>query len=180
MYWTDHYLRSKYERFDPVIVRADLEINPFDWKKDSARKGDDEQTWRFFNEAAAFGICSGITFPIHDGHCPTAAVTFATDRRRPMSYRQVYENIRLLHFMVVLFHFHARRKLGPPWLVHGARLSPREYECLSLAADGKSAWHMAQLLDISQAMAASHIASAKGKLGVRTICQAVFHLGSLR
>lgn len=35
--WTDHYLRRRYERFDPVIVEALARSEPFEWGSDFPR-----------------------------------------------------------------------------------------------------------------------------------------------
>ena len=63
-----------------------------------------------------------------------------------------------------------------PNVHRGVSLSPREYECLEWAAQGKSAWEIGRILGISRHTAAFHLENAKAKLGVRSICQAVARL----
>jgi DNA-binding CsgD family transcriptional regulator len=81
-----------------------------------------------------------------------------------------------LQLMAMYFHAHARRTLGGARTIDGVSLSPREYECLEWAAQGKSAWAIGRILGISRHTAATHIENAKAKLGVRTIVQAVARL----
>lgn len=177
-HWTDHYLECGYERTDPIILRSGNDIHPFDWGPDTATNGD-SQTRRFFNEAADFGIRYGFTIPLHD-ELGFAAITFATDRWNPAFCDTIWENIHLLQLAAILFHACARRRLGPPFLINGTRLTAREYECLNLAAQGKSAWDISRILHISQHCAEFHLANVRAKLDVHSICQAIYYLGGLR
>ena len=79
----------------------------------------------------------------------------------------------MLQLMAMYFHAHARRKLVHERIIDGVPLSPREFECLAWAAQGKSAWEVGQIIGISRRTAAFHLENAKAKLGVRSICQAV-------
>jgi DNA-binding CsgD family transcriptional regulator len=177
-HWTNHYLQSGYERTDPIILRSGMDIQPFDWSADLSETAD-EKVRRFFSEAADFGIRYGFTIPLHDEY-GFAAITFASDRWNPAFSDTIWENIHLLQFVAILFHAFARRRLGPPFLINGAHLTPREYECLNLAAQGKSAWDISRILHISQHCAEFHLANVRTKLDVHSICQAIYYLGGLR
>jgi DNA-binding CsgD family transcriptional regulator len=78
--------------------------------------------------------------------------------------------------MAMYFHAHVRRKLSPDRVIDGISLSPREFECLGWAAQGKSAWEIGRILGITRRTAAFHLENAKAKLGVHSICQAVARL----
>jgi DNA-binding CsgD family transcriptional regulator len=80
--------------------------------------------------------------------------------------------------MAMYFHAHARRRLSINRVIDGVALSPRELECLEWAAQGKSAWEIGRLLNISRRTAAFHLDNAKMKFDVRTICQAVAKLAA--
>jgi DNA-binding CsgD family transcriptional regulator len=58
-------------------------------------------------------------------------------------------------------------------VVAGARLTPRERECLSWVAAGKTDWEISQILNISQQTAHGYVQSALTRLGARTRAQAV-------
>jgi LuxR family transcriptional regulator, activator of conjugal transfer of Ti plasmids len=75
--------------------------------------------------------------------------------------------------MAMYFHAHVNRKLISDRIVDGDILSPREFECLDWAAQGKSAWEIGRILGISQHTVAAYLGNAKAKLGVRTTVQAV-------
>jgi LuxR family transcriptional regulator, activator of conjugal transfer of Ti plasmids len=174
--WTEHYLQSHYERFDPVIIRALDRLEPFEWGLDVGSTNRSTAQRQLFAEAAKFGIRYGLTVPIHDNRGPVAAVTFAADKRRPKFERSISEHARVLQLMATYFHAHVRRKLIPDRIVDGVALSPRELECLEWAAQGKTAWETGRILGISRHTAATYLETAKTKLGVRTIVQAVARL----
>jgi DNA-binding CsgD family transcriptional regulator len=75
--------------------------------------------------------------------------------------------------MATLFHRAARRILVPDRIVDGIALAPREYECLALAAKGKTAWETSVMLGISQRTVVDYLERAKRKLGVFSIAEAV-------
>ena len=173
MAWTDHYLRERYERVDPVIVEALASPEPFEWGQEFASQRLSKAQYALLDEAAQFGIRCGFTVPIHDPRGPIAAVTFATDERRPQFQRCIERHRAVLQLMAMYFHAHARRRLSVDRVVDGIALSPREFECLQWAAGGKSAWEIGRILSISRRTAAFHLDNAKTKLGVHSICQAV-------
>ena len=51
-------------------------------------------------------------------------------------------------------------------------LTNRELECISWAANGKSAWEIALILGISEHTAVFHIENAKAKLEASTVAHA--------
>jgi DNA-binding CsgD family transcriptional regulator len=174
--WTAHYLRHRYERFDPVVVRALQDPQPFEWGLGIGSVTYSEKERELFEEAARFGIRHGFTIPVHDSTGAVAAVTFAADDQRPHFKRSIYLHKRILHLMAMYFHAHARRKLVTDDLINGIRLSPREIECLNWAAQGKSAWETGRIVGISRHTVAFHLENAKAKLGVRSTIQAVARL----
>ena len=178
--WTDHYLHQRYERVDPVIIEALATSEPFEWGHEFSLKSLSKPQQTLLDEAAQFGIRCGFTVPIHDPRGPIAAVTFAADERLANFRRCIEQHRHVLQLMAMYFHAHARRRLTPGRVVDGVALSPRELECLEWAAQGKSAWEIGRLLNISRRTAAFHLDNAKTKFGVRTICQAVAKLAAAK
>lgn len=176
--WTTHYLQNSYQIIDPVIEEALQSAEPFRWGVDFRSRFGSSAQQQLFDEAAQFGIRFGFTVPIHDGHGPLAALTFATDETRPRFEHFVDSHGRVLQLMAMYFHAHVRRKLTNELSVDRIRLSRREFECLEWASQGKSAWEIGCILGISRNTVAYYLENAKEKLGVRTIAQAVTRLAA--
>ncbi|MBR1177040.1 LuxR family transcriptional regulator [Bradyrhizobium sp. KB893862 SZCCT0404] len=178
--WSSHYLRSEYQRIDPVIERALQTPEPFRWGLDIQSKTSSAAQQRLLDEAAQFGIRLGFTIPIHDDCGPLAALTFAADQPRNPFETCIAEHSRVLQLMTLYFHAHVRRKLTNNRRVGAVLLSPRELECLEWAGRGKSAWEIGRILGISRHTVSSHLESAKEKLGVRTVVQAATRLAAAK
>ncbi|WP_431015427.1 LuxR family transcriptional regulator [Bradyrhizobium pachyrhizi] len=176
--WTAHYLRNSYQIIDPVIREALETPEPFRWGIDFRSKFTSMAQQQLFDEAAQFGIRLGFTVPIHDAHGPIAALTFAAGQRQPPFEKCIDSHGRVLQLMALYFHAHVRRKLRNERSVDGIRLSPREFECLEWASQGKSAWEIGCILGISRNTVAYYLENAKQKLGVRTVLQAVTRLAA--
>ncbi|MBS0220920.1 MAG: LuxR family transcriptional regulator [Proteobacteria bacterium] len=176
--WTTHYLERHYELLDPVIVQAIAEQEPFEWGRDIGPATLSKEQRELFEQAAFFGIRHGYTIPIHDNRGPVAALTFASPEREPTFGRCIERNGRVLQFMAMCFHVHARRKIVTDRHVDGVLLSRRELESLQWAAFGKSAWDTSVILGIKRRTVAFHLENAKAKLEVRTIQQAVGRLAA--
>jgi LuxR family transcriptional activator of conjugal transfer of Ti plasmids len=171
--WTAHYLSNRYEMLDPVIIQAAQDPEPFEWGPEHRSTGLLDSQRQFFDEAAQFGIRSGFTIPIHDQRARIAAVTFAADEHYAALHRCVELQRPVLHLIAIFFHRYARRVLAPERTIDGVPLSPREFECLGWAAEGKTAWEISRILGIERRTAAFHLDNAKAKLGVSTRSEAV-------
>ena len=178
--WTAHYLTLRYQRIDPVIVKAIQTPEPFRWGIDILASSYSPAQRQLMDEASEFGIRVGFTVPIHDGRGPVAALTFATDHRKLPFEECIDSHARVLQLMAMYFHAHVRRKLTNNHNVDGVALSSREFQCLEWASQGKSAWETGKILGISRHTVTSYLSSAKDKLGVRTVLQAVSKLAAAK
>ncbi|WP_159587937.1 helix-turn-helix transcriptional regulator [Chelativorans xinjiangense] len=178
--WTSHYLLQRYEGIDPVVLNARSRVNTFRWGPDCGDLQMSNAQRMLFDEASHFGIRCGFTIPIHDHRGLFAALTFASDERRPLLFRIIDRYERALQLMAILFHSHARCTLAEGGVVDGVRLSRREHQCLQWAAQGKSAWDIGRILGISPRTASFHLDNARKKLEVRTIIQAAVRLARSR
>lgn len=178
--WLTHYLRNHYERIDPIVVHALQDPEPFRWGAGLSTGQASSAQRELLDDASQFGIRFGFTVPIHDGHGPIAALTFAVDQQRPQFNTCIDAHSRVLQLMAMYFHAHVRRKVLDDRKLSRTLLSPRELECLQWAAQGKSTWEIGRILHISRHTVASYLDSAKEKLGVRTIVQAATRLATAK
>jgi LuxR family transcriptional regulator, activator of conjugal transfer of Ti plasmids len=178
--WTSRYLEERFERHDPVIVRAKHDIAPFDWGADTLTTVVSLKGREVFEEAARYGIRYGFSIPVPTETGASVVVSFATDDRRPSFETCIGENGAVLQFMAMLFHRHVRSLAAGDRQIGDVTLSSRELECLDWASRGKSAWEIGRILNISRSTAAFHLGNAKRKLGVRSINQAVAKFAASR
>ncbi len=109
--WTGHYVRSGYERIDPVVRQARKSRVGF--YRDGSRPAipTTSAQSRFFREASEFGINNGLTVPIHGGFGQLAAFTLAAEDRDPSFSRYASEALDTLHLLVLYYHAYVRAKL---------------------------------------------------------------------
>lgn len=170
--WINHYIAQGYQRRDPVILRSSHVFDLITWDSQVAKRfGPGARD--FFIEAEAFNIRCGITVPIHDWPGGLAAMTFVTDCRRHQYISCLPCNALALLLVALHFSNHLRRMLEPVRLTEGAELTPREFEILGWAAEGKSSTDIAPIVNVSHRIVARDLERIRAKLGVRSINQAV-------
>ncbi|ODA93204.1 transcriptional regulator [Mesorhizobium sp. SEMIA 3007] len=172
--WMERYLANRYQSVDPVIVRARGGGCTFQWGSDL--RGAEASGAQIFDEAAEFGIRCGVTFPIVDRRGNFAAMSFAAEKPDPAFFRVAERYEEGLSYIATCFHVFVRRKLTANRMIDGALLTPREYECLQWAAQGKSDWEIGCILGITQRTTAFHLGNVRRKLGVTTTRQAIGRL----
>lgn len=170
--WQKHYVARSYQRRDPVMLQSRRAIDLFTWSPEmAARFG--LLARDFFHEAETFDIRSGVTIPIPDWPGGFAAMTFATDRRHVHLTTCLRCHHTALLFVAAHFQSNLHRMLEPVRLIEGAELTPREYECLRWAGEGKSQTDISQITGIPLRTVARDIESLRAKLGVRSTSQAI-------
>lgn len=165
VHWLEHYYQSGYDRIDPIIRFAGCNSMPFRWNDFAVPKVEQ----KVLNDAADAGLHHGVVVPIHGPGGDLFCVSLATDmgdaaREAPLS---------LLRLLTIQFQS-AVLGLQPPHPQPDVpRLSPREAECLSYCAIGKTSWEIGHILNISEKTAEFHILNAMKKLESSTRVLAV-------
>lgn len=159
--WVTRYLEQDYFTIDPVISKAATSLLPLDWSTLDIRIGEAK---RFFGEAGEFGIGrNGLTIPIRGPVGDFALFSVTSDLPRAE-----WEKVRghLIRDLQTLAH-HVHGKVmqfafGP--LAPIAVLSPRERQCLKLAATGLTNKQIAWEIKISERVVRAYFESARHKL----------------
>ena len=170
--WTDHYLRHRYSRLDPVIEMAARSSEPFIWDENAYRRNLTKSQREFFEEARAHGITAGLTIPLVNGAPTIAALTFASSSGVSIIRKAAERHGSALQLVALLAHRRAKSLLSNGYVIGEVRLSRREHQCLLWASRGKSAWETGQILRISQRTVESYWESVRAKLQVHTMTQA--------
>lgn len=172
--WTDRYLAHGYDQFDPVVFIARRRQRAFRWDAGISSHRGVALEHQIFDEAREFGIRSGVTVPIRGGYERFAMFTLAGDERDPSLLRGIEEDLDTLQLMGLYFHAHVYAKLQLRLTSEQVvSLTPRERQCLSWVARGKTMPEIAEIVGVSRRTVLFHLENARRKLNGATLAHAV-------
>lgn len=159
-------------RRDPVmqcLMRQDL---PFIYDQRTYAEAGAGDLWEM---QAPYGYSTGIAVAMHlskDKYFLLGVDRPSKLPRKDEALTALLDNVQTL---AVHAQAAAQRLIGDDLLSPRPKpkLTPQELECLRWSMDGRSAWHVAQLMNISPRTVNFHIQSSLKKLGVATKMQAV-------
>lgn len=159
--WVSRYVAENYFELDPIISAAATSILPIDWAAVDKRG---PGARKLFGEAAEFGLGRhGISFPIRGPVGDRALFTITCD-----ASDAEWARLKLLYirdFCILAYFVHGKAlefERGESLLARP--LSPRERECLRLAAQGNTNKQVARKLGISERVVRAYFESARYKL----------------
>jgi len=151
--WQKHYYSNRYIEIDPTIDAIDRDT-PYDWEQlanlDARRR-------RLLEDLRDLGIGGGLTVPIHMADGTTFLASFAT--RAPGEAQRFRPLLSLISAQFLERHVALSGAPEP-----SIQLTPRERDCLTWTARGKSAWEIGVLLSVSENTVNFHIKNACAKL----------------
>ncbi|NRP70947.1 Transcriptional activator protein LasR [Ensifer psoraleae] len=160
--WQEHYVKMGYDRIDPIIKKSRKQARAFRWTEVYDDVSTTEVERRFFDEAAAFGLKSGVSVPLHGPDGGFAIMNFA----RPSYLHLQNKTITYLQFAAIQFHLTVAEFANRSDLTKSPTLSPRERECILWVARGKSSWDIGRILNISANTVNFHIKNITRKFDV--------------
>lgn len=169
--WVEHYVAQDFVRIDPVVHRGLTHLLPLDWAE---LRRINPAAAVVFNEARDFGLGhQGVTFPIRGLHGETAIFSVNADvgNREWKDLRRTC--MRDFQLIAHYFHIGILKSAGVGCEEDRPELSPRERECLTWSAEGKTAVDIGDILGISNRTVEVHLFSARTKLNALTLSQAV-------
>jgi DNA-binding CsgD family transcriptional regulator len=159
--WRDRYVERKYHEIDPVVRRTPTMPGPFRWDRLAQLFRLEPGERLVLSEAYEAGLKHGVSVPLFGAWGRVAVVSFASSRD------DVDEERRLSHLNALAAQFHVAFSEIAHKVENGrpvVQLSPRERDCLSWAAEGKSSWDISIILAISENTVNFHIKNAMKKL----------------
>jgi len=161
--WVHRYFEADFLSIDPCVSQGFANLLPLDWTTYDKRP---PRVKQLFGESTEFGIGrQGLTFPIR-GPKGEAALFNVTSDLPDVEWRQA-KKIYMRDFQILAHIIHAKSMLiagaKPP--DYAAKLTPRERECLTWCAVGKTSEDIATILGISEGVVRIHLQSAQHKLG---------------
>lgn len=175
------YRRHGFHRTDPIIDACRKSMAPVDWEEVAGRPDLSDDGKALFEYARKYGIAQGFSIPIHGPNGGLGIVSLASDMPRAEFRQLVTTHQSDIHLMTAMYHERVHQLL-PVRLENqiDCNLSPREAECLRWTAQGKTAWEIAQICEISQNTVNFHLKNSMAKLGVHSKTHAVAKALSMR
>jgi LuxR family quorum sensing-dependent transcriptional regulator len=165
--WFKLYTENNYDKVDPVVRLCRRSINPFEWSEAPYDPINEPGAAEVMRRAGEFRMSRGFIVPIHGLTGYEAAVS--------LGGMDLDLNVRskpALHLMAI-YAFDRIRRMLDPGTKPEPRLTQRERETIAWAAQGKSAWEIGEILNITQRTAEEHLATAARKLGAANRTHAV-------
>jgi LuxR family quorum sensing-dependent transcriptional regulator len=164
--WLDRWTSRGYLQDDPIVKKLRLQNTPVRWSPTEGAR--DDAGTRILEEAGEFKLKAGFAVPVYnrDG---LVVVSMGTEH-----YELGRADEICLHMAAIYFHARLERiraRTAPP--SRTPRLTPRERECLSWVAAGKTDWEISQILNIAEQTVHEYVQNALIKLRAMTRAQAV-------
>jgi len=176
MEWIRLYDQNSYVEIDPRVTDAVTHTTAMQW--DRFMFPSTKRLPAFFDSAAKYGVCSGVAIGLRDPKRAFAGLYLGSARPKIDDAEQTRFSHIQGHILLLAHFIHAlvitnvvERGLPAPSM--GAALSPREHECLQLAAKGLSSSQIAETLTIRERTVQFHISNLLSKLGVRNRHEAI-------
>jgi LuxR family quorum-sensing transcriptional regulator LasR len=169
--WRSWYDDNMLVKIDPTVAHCVARATPLIW--DPSIFSNIKQK-EMYEEAASFGLRSGITLPYHGANGELGILCFVNDVKPSKRFHQdaMYKMPALL--MIREFAFEASlRFIKSADQEPRPRLTPCELECLKWCAAGKSTWDIAQILSCSEGAVNFHIGNLRKKFKVSSRSQVV-------
>jgi len=174
--WVQRYDQRAYFEVDPRVSEAIASAAPMLWDRFSFP--DSRRRREFFDDAARYGVCSGVAVGLRDSKRAQSGFYLSSSQSRLDDAFRAHCAERQGEILLLAHYVHAMltasivdRELQPP--TAGAPLSPRELECLQLAAKGLSSSQIATTLGIGERTVHFHFGNLLSKLDAANRHQAI-------
>jgi DNA-binding CsgD family transcriptional regulator len=175
--WMALYDKKSYIEVDPRVQLVFDSSMPAMWDQHTER-GRTLRTDEFLDDAARYGVCSGLAFALHDVRHHGVMIAFNSSCRVIDASRQalIQRNLGDILLFGHSFHEMFMRSIverGLPSRIRGTPLSQREREVLKLVACGITTDAIARRLTITARTVQFHLDSLRGKLDAANRQEAV-------
>jgi LuxR family quorum sensing-dependent transcriptional regulator len=161
------YLREEYVHVSPIAGRVRSSATPYEWRSAEFAGEPDPRAREVIERAADCGMRHGFVIPIHGPGGFEGAVSLdgGTVELGP--------HINPSLHLIALYAFDRVRTIVRPIARERPVLTAREREVLAWAANGKSAWEIGEILNITKRTVDEHAQTAFHKLGAANRTHAV-------
>lgn len=172
--WQSRYLARSYAAIDPVLQACTRAMTPINWSKVSITS---KEALTVVGEAVDYGIGkTGISVPLYSPDGSFGLMSFTADQPTD-DWGPHSSTLASLTLLATYCHArisHLLQSKNPHNL-----LTPREFECLTWCASGKSLVQTARLMSISERTIRFHLENIRQKLNTQTTMQTVSKAAAL-
>lgn len=175
-YFSDIYLKNKYQNIDPIIINSLNRVSPFAWDENIMINAQWKLTKIFESVKSHHNIISGHTFVLH---CPDNAMALLSLYIDKFLMPDVNDNISrhkdeiqciLIHAFEMLSHLYGEKEENNAFIND---LTVREKEILHWSSVGKTYHEISYILNITVSTVKFHMANVVKKLGVKNAKHAI-------
>ena len=165
--WSSIYFQQKFFAIDPIVNRAKSTKSVFTWSGDEERRNLPAIERAFFDNAADFGIRSGVTIPVKTANGSTTMFTLASDKAKI----ELQRDIDPVAAAATVGQLHTRMSMLPltPVAQHPAWLDPKEAAYLKWIAVGKTMEEAADLEGVKYNSVKSKLEEARKRFQIHTM-----------
>ena len=164
--WVARYHNEDYYFADPMVMRAQTTLIPFQWGPDHKLDCQNKRQDKIINESSEFGHHQGINIPIRGSNGEFAFVVLVTDRTRKKKFDSFFnEYVNGIHLSCLYYHYYLWNILRKNKMDLLPEIPPHQISVLRLASSGKTAWEISKIMHLSEAGVRYHIQHVSKKLG---------------
>jgi len=175
--WHARYLETGFEAVDPVMrALRNGRVQPLIWwELDFDAEPNPPAVWAYAREAAAYGLKSGISFPVRGPRGEIAALHFASAETGHVTGPRAICAMPYGQLIADYVHEAIERLIADMEdnSAHRAVISERQRECLFWAAEGKTGDEIARIMDVKASTVVFHLTEVQRRLGARNRIEAV-------
>jgi DNA-binding CsgD family transcriptional regulator len=160
------YASHGFFSIDPIIARMNESSSPFRWSDAYARATPQQK--RVLHEIMDSVAEDGLVVPIHGPRGAIAGISIGA-----IKYELSPQDEMSLQMASLYLHGRLTVLRGETPSRMARLLTPRERECLTWVAGGKTDWEISQILNISEQTVHGYVQNVLVKLNARTRAQAV-------
>lgn len=169
--WRRQYLAAAADHTDPIVAQAARSMLPVTWEMPDRIEDLDNDVGTVMAAALAAGLVRGASFPVHGPVGRFAVLNVGTDQPRPALDRLVGLHGPELQYLAL--HLEAAVERCAAAAPTDSGLTRREMECLHWAAQGKTSWETARILEVAEVTVNFHLKNVMKKLSVSNRVHAV-------
>lgn len=178
--WLQRYQNNHYLPNDANVIYSQKTCKPAIWSDVKNNTPEKSPGMTIFNEALDFSLKEGLIIPIHTPDGGLTIGSFSVNSYNKKKIHNLTNNFFQLYTIMALAaesFYQANQKKGGT-AIEGF-LTPREKDCLTWVAEGKTSWEISKILNLSDHTVNFHINNATKKLGainrVHAITKAILH-----